>query len=71
MTILEMLHQTERRFWDYAIPLLESEIPIMKKFIHLGYSSYQRYRPMNFLAKSVFWACLGLTFGLAIGIITR
>jgi hypothetical protein len=71
MTILEILHETERRFWDLTIPLLESKDPIMKKFILLGYSFYQRYRPMNFLAKSAFWACLGMTFGLAIGIITR
>jgi hypothetical protein len=71
MSILDMLHETERRFWDYAIPILESEAPIMKKFINLGYSTYQRYRPMNFITKSLIWACLGLTFGLAFGIITR
>lgn len=71
MTILKMLHKTERRFWDFTIPLLESEAPVMKKFIHLGYATYQSYRPLNFLAKSLFWACLGLTFGLGIGIIIR
>ena len=71
MTILEMFHQTERRFWDFTIPLLESEDPVIKKFIHLGYSFYQRYRPMNFLAKSVFWAILGMAFGLAFGIVAR
>jgi hypothetical protein len=71
MTILEMLHETERLFWDFTIPLLESETPLMKKFILLGYSSYQKYRPLNFLVKSAFWASLGLTFGLAIGIIIR
>jgi hypothetical protein len=69
MTMSDMLYETEKRFWEFAIPLLESDPPGLEKFINFGYSFYKRYQSMDFITKSLFWAYLGLTFGLAFGII--
>ena len=68
MNLLQIVNKSEMRFWEYFIPLLESEAAVLKKFINIGYFSYQRYKPMSFVYKSFFWASLGLIFGLVIGI---
>jgi hypothetical protein len=69
MRIKKLKHIIEMWFWAFAIPILETEALTVKKFVNAGYYSYQRYHPMNFFFKSFFWGCMGLTFGLVIGLI--
>lgn len=61
------LHRAENRFWDFIIPILETETIFVENIVNALYFSYKRYRMMNFLFKSFFWGCIGLTFGLFIG----
>ena len=68
MGLSELIKESEIKFWDYAIHLLESEASTLTKFINVGYQSYQRYRLMNFIHKSFFWASIGLMFGLILGL---
>jgi len=69
VNLFELIQKSEMRFWDFTIPILESEATPVRKFLNFGYHSYQRYRLMNFILKSFFWASIGLTFGLALGLI--
>ncbi len=62
-----LLDRAETRFWEFIIPILETETSFIEKIVNALYFSYQRYRRINFFLKSFFWGCIGLTFGLFVG----
>jgi predicted DNA-binding ribbon-helix-helix protein len=67
MKTTKLSHRIENRFWDFVIPILETETFFVEKLVNTLYYTYKRYRLMNFFFKSFFWGCMGLTFGLFIG----
>ncbi len=59
----------EIRFWEMAIPLMSSKSPMVNKLVKVGYQIYNQYQPRNLLFKMLFWSSMGLSFGLAIGLL--
>ena len=59
----------EMRFWEMAIPMMSSNSPTVRKLVKIGYHAYNQYQPKNILFKMMFWSCIGLSFGLGIGLL--
>ena len=59
----------ERYFWQKAIPLLTSGNRFMAAVVRTGDYILPRLQQSNFGLKALFWACIGLSLGLGIGIL--
>ena len=66
----DLWKQIEVRFWHrIAIPLLDTNSEAVKSIVSVGYHSMKRYQPMNNFYKAFMWVFMGLSFGLAIGLL--
>ena len=65
----EMYNNVELSFWELTIPLLDSESLTVKKVVNVGYNTLKHYKKRSMLFKTFFWASLGLSFGLTIGLL--
>ena len=59
----------ENKFWDFVIPLLESENETVEWLVNLGYRISQNLPGRSFLFQAIFWICMGTIIGLALGLI--
>lgn len=66
----EIWTNIEIRFWQQlAIPALSSDSEFVRKLVKLVVFTKEQYKPMKNTIKLFFWICIGLVFGLALGII--
>jgi hypothetical protein len=61
--------QIERIFWHQTIPMLSSGNRAVATLVNVGSYFYPRVQAANFFIKAIFWACIGLSLGLGIGIV--
>ena len=70
MTIYHQIgYQIEKVFWQAAIPLLSSGNRAVTTVLNFGAFYYPKIQQINFALKAAFWACIGLSIGLGIGIL--
>ena len=62
-------NQLERVFWHRTIPMLSSGNRAVATLVNVGSYFYPRVQASNFIIKAMFWAILGLSLGLGIGIV--
>lgn len=67
---IKMFNQSlERRFWNVVIPWMQKEPEMVEKLLNIGYYFMDRLPKRNLLVQAIFWICIGLSFGLGIGIL--
>ena len=59
----------ERLFWKKAIPLLSSGNKMVESVIRAGARVFPLVQQSNLPLKALFWACIGLSLGLGIGVL--
>lgn len=59
----------ENKFWDFVIPLLESENETVEWLVNIGYRISQNLPKRSFLFQAIFWICMGTMIGLVIGML--
>jgi hypothetical protein len=70
LTPKHIFNSIEIRFWKIAIPLMSESVPT-QRLVNTGYKFLQVYRPLPTALKIMFWAFLGWTFGLVIGMFSN
>jgi hypothetical protein len=65
----QIINRLEKAFWHNAIPLLSSGNRVVTAIVNLGAYYYPRVQRLSFFFKAVFWACIGLSLGLGIGVL--
>lgn len=61
--------QLERLFWQKAISVLSSGNKMVAATVRVGAYFMPRVGHANLVLKTVFWACIGLSIGLGIGVL--
>ena len=61
--------QLEQRFWDKTIPMLSAGNRTVATIVNVGSYFYPRVQRANFAIKAIFWAWMGLSIGLGIGML--
>jgi len=59
----------ENKFWDFVIPLLESENETVEWLVNFGYRISKNLPGRSFFFQAIFWICMGTIIGLAVGLI--
>lgn len=63
-------HNTiEKYFWQKTIPLLSSGNRAVAAVVRAGARLYPLVEQANLPLKALFWACIGLSLGLGIGVL--
>ena len=65
----QIVYHLEKAFWHNAIPLLSSGNRLVAAMINFGAYYYPRMKRISFALKAIFWASIGLSLGLGIGVL--